>query len=35
MSELPATVPLPRWVCALTLLQGVVAAALSTLALFN
>lgn len=35
MPELPATIPLPRWVCALTLVQGVVVAAFSTLALFN
>jgi hypothetical protein len=35
MLELPATAPLPRWVCALTLVQGVAAAALSTLAFFN
>lgn len=35
MPELPATIPLPRWVCALTLVQGVATAALATLALFN
>lgn len=30
MPELPASTPLPRWVCALSLLQTVIAAALLT-----
>jgi hypothetical protein len=35
MNDLPATLPLPRWICALALVQGVATSALVTLSLLT